>query len=99
MKKINIIKSSRQNKRFRIIMDDGRYFDFGLLNGQTYIDHHNQIKRTNYLKRHTSNEKEKYLIDNLIPSAALFSAKILWGKFKTINKNINELNKLLINKC
>ena len=98
MQIINIIESSRKNKRFRIIMSNDQYFDFGLLNGQTYIDHHNQNKRTNYLKRHMANPKEKYLINNLIPSAFLFSAKLLWGKFKTINKNINELNKLLINK-
>ena len=98
MQIINIINSNRKNKRFRIIMSNGHCFDFGLLNGQTYIDHHNQVKRINYLKRHMANEKEKYLIDNLIPSAALFSAKILWGKYKNINKNINELNKLLINK-
>jgi len=37
------------------------------------------------------NPEEKYLIDNLIPSPALFYAKILWGNHSSLNENIKEL--------
>lgn len=90
-----IIPSPRKNKRYRVILNNNVYFDFGLKNGQTYIDHHDKTKRENYLKRHLANDREKYLYDNLIYSPSLFSAYILWGKFTDINKNINYLNKLL----
>lgn len=90
-----IINSPRKNKRFRIIMDDNTYYDFGLLGGQTYIDHKDKIKRDNYIKRHYNNPLEKYLIDNLIYSPSLFSMYLLWGPFTNINDNLNYLNKLL----
>jgi len=95
---IKIVESPRENKRFRAYMNDNKYIDFGLKNGSTYIDHHDKTKRDNYLKRHMANKREKYLIDNLIESPALYSAIILWGKYTDIDKNINYLNNLLKNK-
>ena len=88
-------KSPRKNKRFRISLEDGRYFDFGLVDGSTYIDHHDKIKRKNYRARHIGNEKERNLINNLILSPALFSYYLLWGESTDLNKNIQSLNKLL----
>jgi hypothetical protein len=44
------------------------------------------------------NHKEKYLIDNLIPSPALFYAKILWGNHSSLNENLKELNKQMTKK-
>jgi len=93
MKIMKIIKSPHKNKRYRIILDNNDYYDFGLLNGSTYIDHHNVKLRDNYKKRHYVLEKK--FIDNYIPSPALFSYYILWGDSIDINKNINTLNKYL----
>ena len=76
-------------------MDDNTYYDFGLLNGQTYIDHKDKRKRDNYIKRHYANKQEKYLIDNFIYSPSLFSMYILWGPFDNINDNLNYLKELL----
>jgi hypothetical protein len=74
---IELIKpSTRINKRYEITMDNNKKYNFGLKNGQTYIDHHNKIKRQNYLKRHYLNPNETHLIKNLIPSPALFSYMI-----------------------
>lgn len=91
---IKIINSPIEFKRYRVFMDNGKHFDFGLKDGSTYIDHKDKLLRENYLKRHLANKKEKYLIENLIPSPALFSALLLWGKHTDIKKNINELNRL-----
>ena len=89
-----IEKSPLKNKRFRVYLDNNKYYDFGFINGSTYIDHYDKNKRTNYLKRHYANPTEKYLIDNLIPSPSLFSAFLLWGHYRSLNQNIDYLNEL-----
>lgn len=93
--------SKAKDKRFTITMTDGKRINFGQkdpING-TYIDHKNNELRKQYLARHLANKKEKYLIDNLIPSPSLFSAYILWSygnnKITTIKGNIDYLNSLL----
>lgn len=94
MKIIDLIDSPRKNKRFRVFLDDGHHYDFGLLNGNTYIDHHDKRKRDAYRARHMSNKNEKELIDNLVPSPALFSMVLLWGASTDLDKNIRLLNYL-----
>jgi len=49
----------------------------------------------NYWLRHLGNKKEKELIDNFIPSPALFSAYLLWGKYSNLRDNIDWLNSKL----
>jgi hypothetical protein len=95
MSKILTLQNSpRQNKRYRVYLKDGSYYDFGLKGAQTYIDHYSQIKRRNYWRRHMGNPREQYLINNLIPSPALYSAYILWGLHTDIQSNIDYLNGL-----
>ena len=91
---ISIENSKRKNKRFKVTLDDGQIFHFGLKGGNTYIDHHDKQKRENYRKRHLGNEIEKHLITHLIPSSSLMSYWILWGPSTDIMKNIDILNKM-----
>jgi len=91
---IKVESSPVKTKRFRAFMDNGKHWDFGLDGGKTYIDHKDKTLRTNYLKRHLGNPTEKELITNLVPSASLFSAYLLWGKYTDLQKNINHLNNL-----
>lgn len=93
MQIIKIVDSPRKTKRYRVYLDDGKYYDFGLKTGKTYIDHKSIHKRENYKKRHYA--MEKHLIDKLIPSPSLFSFYILWGNSSDIKKNIDELNRKL----
>ena len=95
MKIIKIEQSNLKTKRFKITLDDNSIYNFGLKGGSTYLDHQDKTKRENYRKRHSTNPLEKNLIDNYIPSPALFSFYILWGDSIDINKNINDLNKKL----
>ena len=92
---IKIENSPRKNKRFRITLNNGDYYDFGLLGASTYLEHKDKIKRENYRKRHLGNDRENYLIKNLIPSPSLFSYYILWGDSTNINDNIKTLNSRL----
>jgi hypothetical protein len=94
MKIINLTDSPKKNKRFRVYMDDGKHYDFGLDTGSTYIDHHDKQKRLAYIARHLGNLREKKLIDSLTPSPALFSLLLLWGKHTNIDDNIKYLNNL-----
>lgn len=68
---------------------------FGAPLGSTYIDHGDEKKRENYWKRHMANPIEKYRIENLIPSAALLSAYLLWGESTNLAENVDTLNTAL----
>ena len=92
---VKIENSPRKNKRFRVYLENDEHYDFGLDNGKTYVDHNDKIKRENYRKRHMANNTEKHLIQNFIPSPALFSYYILWGDSTSVNENIEKLNKRL----
>jgi hypothetical protein len=91
---IKISDSPLKNKRFRVLMDNGKKYDFGLKGGSTYIDHTDIATREAYRKRHLGNATEKRLIENLVPSPALFSYWLLWGKYTDLGKNIQYLNNL-----
>ena len=89
-----ISSSPLANKRYRVFMDDGKHYDFGLKNGSNYLDHKNLVKRENYRKRHLGNATEKRLIENLVPSPSTLSFFLLWGKYTDLDKNISYLNNL-----
>ena len=95
MKIIYITKSNKKDKRFKVHLDNGDTYDFGLKNPKygTYLDHKDKERRFLFWNRHYGNKKEKKLIDNLIPSPALFSAYLLWGKYTNLEDNIKWLNK------
>lgn len=47
-----IHSSDRKDKRFKAIFHDGTTVHFGSKDSNTYIDHHDDKKRRNYIKRH-----------------------------------------------
>lgn len=98
-----LTNSPLANKRFRaeIKTKNGiKMIDFGFKQngkyGTTFIDGADIIKRTNYWKRHLANETENKLINNLVPSASLLSAYILWGHTRDVGKNVKHLNDLWV---
>jgi hypothetical protein len=93
---VELLPSKTNNKRFEITVqvDDDLYkFQFGDANGSTYIDHGDERKQEAYRRRHYANKTEKYRIDNLIPSPALFSWKLLWGDHRDLLDNLIELQR------
>jgi hypothetical protein len=91
---IEIKNSDLKDKKYMVTLDDNRVFHFGSKYSNTYLDHKDDKKRENYLKRHMANKREKYLIENNIPSPSLFSAKLLWSG-PNLEENVINLNKLL----
>jgi len=91
----NLKESPVKTKRYRAFLSNGQQIDFGLLGGSTYIDHKDERKRKAYWARHYESKQERHLIANLIPSPALMSALLLWGKSTSLRENVIELNKML----
>jgi hypothetical protein len=96
----DIRPSNRLGKRYVALLDNGDRIHFGQLNGNTYLDHKNIQLREAYINRHYANQIERKLIDDKIPSPALFSAALLWSFFnsneKTLAGNVKILNRLLV---
>jgi hypothetical protein len=66
----------------------GKLVHFGLAGSQTYLDHHDKVKRENYLKRHRANESW----DKPMTRGAL-SRHLLWGNSTSLNENIKEFKR------
>ena len=86
---MKIENSKRKDKRYVAIFDNGVKVNFGLLGGQTYIDHGDKLKRSNYLARH-GNSNEDW--NNPYTPGSL-SRFILWGDYLTLEQNIKSFKK------
>jgi hypothetical protein len=95
MKITKVEASPKKNKRFRAFLDDGRFYDFGLLGARTFLEDRSHDERINYWKRHLGNKREKELIETLTISPSVLSAFILWGETRDLNKNVKILNELI----
>jgi hypothetical protein len=84
--------SDKPSKRF-VAIYNGKKIYFGQPNAFTYLDGASDKARDNYRARHLANKTEKQRIENLIPSAALFSYYLIWGEHRTIEENIKDLSK------
>ena len=91
---MDITNSPLAKKKFRVYLNNNSYYDFGLKNSNTFVDHKDKTIKENYHLRHLASRTENYLIKNLIPSPALFSYYLLWGRYTNLYKNIDYLNKL-----
>jgi len=93
---VELLPSDLPKKRFKIVLNvDGHdyTFNFGAKEGRTYIDHGDEKKREAYRRRHYANTVEKYRIDNIIPSPALFNWKLLWGDKNDLLDNLIQLQR------
>jgi hypothetical protein len=82
-------KSDRKGKRFVIIMPErGHKHHFGSDVGRTFIDGRTERERLAWHARHRLDKGY-----NNKHSGIYFSRFLLWGKHKTLNKNIKELEK------
>ncbi len=83
MKFISLEKSNKPNKKLVIkFSEPNRTIHFGSKYSSTYFDHHDQHKRSNYLKRHMVNEDWGNV------NAGSLSAYILWGSTTDLKTNL-----------
>ena len=92
MKFISLKKSNKPNKKLVIkFSEPDLTIHFGSKNSSTFLDHHDKLKRSNYLKRHKVNEDWNQV------NAGSLSAYILWGDSTDMHANlINYLDKFNI---
>ena len=92
MKFISLEKSNKPNKKLVIkFSEPDLTIHFGSKNSSTFLDHHDKVKRSNYLKRHKVNEDWNQV------NAGSLSAYILWGDSIDMYANlINYLDKFNI---
>ena len=93
MKIVSLEKSNRKDKKYKAVMSDGSSYHFGLKNAITYVEGATKQKRDAFLARHLNNPLEKKLIENVIPSPALFSVYLLWNT-PSLDENIKLLNRM-----
>ena len=83
MKFISLEKSNKPNKKLVIKFSDPNLtIQFGSKNSSTFLDHHDKLKRSNYLKRHKVNENWNHV------NAGSLSAYILWGDSSDMYANL-----------
>jgi hypothetical protein len=83
MKFEKLTPSTLTNKRFRIeFSDPKKVIHFGQRGGNTYLDHHDELKRENYLKRHMVNEDWSEV------NPGSLSAFLLWGPSSDLRINL-----------
>ena len=92
MRFISLEKSNKPNKKLVIKFSEPNLtIHFGSKNSSTFLDHHDKIKRSNYLTRHRVNEDWNQV------NAGSLSAYILWGDSSEMYSNlINYLDKFNI---
>ena len=92
MKFISLEKSIKPNKKLVITFSEPNLIiHFGSKNSSTYLDHHDKVKRSNYLNRHAVNENWGNV------NAGSLSAYLLWGSTTDLKTNLlNYLNKFEI---
>jgi hypothetical protein len=87
MKLIDIKKSTRQNKKWVAEFDNGEKIHFGDSRFKDFTIGATDKQRESYLARH---DKEKNQPAN---TAGALSYWVLWGKSRSMNKNIESFKK------
>ena len=90
MKSMSVSPSNRDAKKLKAVFkSDGKTktVHFGQKGSSTYLDHKNKQKRTNYIKRHSANEKHLWS-DPTKP--ATLSRFILWGPSTSLRDAVSK---------
>ena len=83
MKFVSLEKSNKPNKKLVITFSDPKLtIHFGSKNSSTFLGHHDEVKRVNFLKRHVVNENWNQV------NAGSLSAYLLWGPSPDLHTNL-----------
>jgi hypothetical protein len=80
---MELIKSPVAGKKWRAVFADGTHTDFGASGYMDYTQHHDKLRRANYLSRHRTNEDW-----NDYKSAGALSRWLLWGESTDLQTNL-----------
>ena len=88
MKLIKVVPSTNTTKKYDAFFDDGKKVSFGSATSETYLDHHDKVKREAYRKRH-----KKDLETGDVTRAGYLSFYLTWGDHTSLQKNISAYKK------
>lgn len=89
MKLLNVEPSPIRTKKWRATFDDGTKTDFGARGMKDYTQHHDEHRRSRYIKRHIKD------LDTRDPTrAGYLSMFLLWGNYTSLEKNIKAYKEL-----
>ena len=88
MKLLRITRSPNRLKKWRAEFDNGRHTDFGATGYQDYTQHHDPVRRANYLQRHQNDLRTG---DPTAPG--FLSYYVLWGDSPSMAANIRAYKK------
>ena len=80
---MKLVKSPITGKKWRAEFDDGTHTDFGAVGYSDYTQHHDKLRRANYLSRHKARENWKDP-----KSAGALSRHLLWGDSTSLQQNL-----------
>lgn len=86
---------SSKHARFRIHLSTYEYYDIGEKNIKTYIDGASEEVKQMYWNKNWNKYAENLFLSCFIPSKALFTCYLLWGKYRNIYENTKWLNDML----
>jgi hypothetical protein len=87
MKLIKVVPSTNATKKYDAFFDNGKKVAFGSATSETYLDHHDNVKRDAYRKRH-----KKDLETGDYTRAGYLSYYINWNK-PTLKASIEDYKK------
>ena len=83
MRFVSLYNSKRKGKKYVITFEKPTMaIHFGAKGSSTYLDHHDEAKRENYLRRHAVNENWDEV------NAGSLSAYLLWGPSTDLETNL-----------
>ena len=83
MRFVSLYNSKRKGKKYVITFENPTVvIHFGAKGSSTYLDHHDEVKRENYLRRHAVNENWDEV------NAGSLSAYLLWGPSTDLETNL-----------
>ena len=83
MRFVSLYNSKRKGKKYVITFENPTVvIHFGAKGSSTYLDHHDEVKRENYLRRHAVNENWDEV------NAGSMSRWILWGPSTDLETNL-----------
>jgi hypothetical protein len=83
MKLVKVVPSTNFTKKFDAFFDDGKKVSFGLADSETYLEHHDKVKRDAYRKRH-----KKDLETQDVRKPGYLSFFISWGDYTSLARNV-----------
>lgn len=85
---MDLIKATDGKHKWVAVFEDGTRTPFGAAGYRDYTQHHDKLRRANYLSRHRTRENW-----NSPKTAGALSRHLLWGDSTSLDRNLAEFKR------